>query len=142
MEPVELGSGDCVAAGNAKYEIRRKPFACRFSADKRRLLLRGRGREKTIEGKSDGMRKGRGDTTATAKNIELWRSAPSAEIQRARNGEAEVATRAAASATASSHSPSLSCSHSPSTFPFYFPSSSSSPSPSFSPCPSASPAEL
>ena len=39
----------------------------------------------------EAMRKG-GDTTATAKTAELWRSAPSAEIQRARTtgGEAQA----------------------------------------------------
>ena len=47
-------------------------------------------------GMREAMRKG-GDTTATAKTAELWRSAPSAEIQRERNGEAQAAATTAAS---------------------------------------------
>ena len=55
MEPLEVGSGECVAAATAKVEIRRKPFTCGFPSCKRRLLLL-EGRETTGEGGSPGLR--------------------------------------------------------------------------------------
>ncbi len=55
MEPVELRSGEYVAAATAKVEIRRIPCASVLSSGKRRLVLLG-GRKAVNEAGSEGLR--------------------------------------------------------------------------------------